>query len=52
MTKGDAVGLKRVTLLMAIQSFDLENPPYISAVRKFAGGGFVSDLWMMDLTDA
>ncbi len=39
-------------LLMAMQSLDQENPPYLSAVRKFAGGESISVLWMRDLVEA
>ncbi len=46
---------KRTTstrLLMALQSFDKENPSYTSAVLDLAGSGSVSVLQARDLADA
>ncbi len=36
-----ARGTASARLLIVMQLLDQENPPYTSAVREFAGGGFV-----------
>ncbi len=41
-----------VRLLVAVQSLDQENPPYISAVLGFIGCGSVNVLLMRDLAEA
>ncbi len=41
-----------VKTAVSTQSFDQENPPHTSAVREFAGGGFISVLRMTNLADA